>query len=203
MALEITYEIPSEPTLRMRLESIGQMMNEEILSDNISLLKACHVQPTALTNGMISLDIYVTPFDNSKSHKEGISRTYKVVHIFIEEIVQPVRLFMRTPQRFKMLRRRITNSLALCIFYTSLIPLQVLYIEIYRKCILRRIEYTAYHGFAYSHFRNNIAVKKLVHHIAAVVKITYCRCRNAQHGHIKRRTKRLATPLPHISATSR
>ena len=77
MSLGIAYGIPSESTLRMRLDAIGQSMNGEILSGNISLLKACHVQPTALTNGMVPLDIDVTPFDNSKSHKEGVSRTYK------------------------------------------------------------------------------------------------------------------------------
>ena len=77
MSLGIAYGIPSESTLRMRLDAIGQSMNGEILSGNISLFKACHVQPTSLTNGMVPLDIDVTPFDNSKSHKEGVSRTYK------------------------------------------------------------------------------------------------------------------------------
>ena len=75
MSLGIAYGIPSESTLRMRLDAIGQSNNGEILSGNISLFKACHVQPTALTNGMVPLDIDVTPFDNSKSHKEGVSRT--------------------------------------------------------------------------------------------------------------------------------
>ena len=70
ISLGIAYGIPSESTLRMRLDAIGQTMNGEILSGNISLLKACHVQPTALANGMVPLDIDVTPFDNSKSHKE-------------------------------------------------------------------------------------------------------------------------------------
>ena len=77
MSLEIVYAIPSESTLRMRLDTIGQTMNDDILSGNISLFQACHVEPTALNNGMIPLDIDVTPFDNSKSHKEGVSRTYK------------------------------------------------------------------------------------------------------------------------------
>ena len=70
-------------TILMMMTSLGmimkmksmKMMNGEILSGNISLFKACHVQPTALTNGMVPLDIDVTPFDNSKSHKEGVSRT--------------------------------------------------------------------------------------------------------------------------------
>lgn len=77
MSLGIVYAIPSESTLRMRLDTIGQRMNDDILSGNISLFQACHVEPTALNNGMVPLDIDVTPFDNSKSHKEGVSRTYK------------------------------------------------------------------------------------------------------------------------------
>lgn len=77
MSLGIIYAIPSESTLRMRLDTIGQTMNDDILSGNISLFQACHVEPTALNNGMVPLDIDVTPFDNSKSHKEGVSRTYK------------------------------------------------------------------------------------------------------------------------------
>ena len=77
MSLGITYEIPSESTLRMRLDTIGQTMNDDILSGNVSLFQACHIEPTALNNGMVPLDIDVTPFDNSNSHKEGVSRTYK------------------------------------------------------------------------------------------------------------------------------
>ena len=61
----------------MRLDAISQSINGEILSANISLFKACYVQPTALENGLVPLDIDVTAFDNSKLHKEGISRTYK------------------------------------------------------------------------------------------------------------------------------
>ena len=32
---------------------------------------------TALANGRVPVDIDVTPMDNSKSKKEGVSRTYK------------------------------------------------------------------------------------------------------------------------------
>lgn len=35
------------------------------------------IQPTALANGLVPVDIDVTPMDNSKSKKEGVSRTYK------------------------------------------------------------------------------------------------------------------------------
>lgn len=43
MSMEITYGIPSESTLRMRLNSIGQFMNAEILSGNINLFQVFHV----------------------------------------------------------------------------------------------------------------------------------------------------------------
>ncbi len=35
------------------------------------------VKPSALATGEVSLDIDVTPFDNSKTRKEDVSRTYK------------------------------------------------------------------------------------------------------------------------------
>ena len=37
------------------------------------------IQPTTLANGLVPVDIDVTPMDNSKSKKEGVSRTYKGV----------------------------------------------------------------------------------------------------------------------------
>ena len=43
-ALGIAYSIPSEATLRMRLDAIGKTMNADILSGNISLFKACKVK---------------------------------------------------------------------------------------------------------------------------------------------------------------
>lgn len=41
------------------------------------MLREMHIEPTALDNGFVPVDIDVTPFDNSKSNKEGVSRTYK------------------------------------------------------------------------------------------------------------------------------
>lgn len=35
------------------------------------------MQPTPLNYGLIPVDIDVIPFDNSKTHKEGVSRSYK------------------------------------------------------------------------------------------------------------------------------
>ena len=77
LALGIAYGLPCESTLRMRLDTIGQTMNKEIMEGNISMFKACKAEPSALSCGYVPVDLDVTPFDNSKSHKEGVSRTYK------------------------------------------------------------------------------------------------------------------------------
>lgn len=77
LALGIAYGIPSESTLRMRLDAIGQTMNSDIMEGNISMFKACKIEPSPLPCGYVPVDLDVTPFDNSKSHKEGVSRTYK------------------------------------------------------------------------------------------------------------------------------
>jgi len=77
MALGINKNIPSTETLRQRMDSIGSSLRSEILNANISLLKNCSIEPTALPNGYVPVDIDVTPLDNSKTKKEGVSRTYK------------------------------------------------------------------------------------------------------------------------------
>ena len=76
-ALGITRNIPSEETLRQRMDDIGDSLRQTILEENIALLLANDIKPTALENGYVLVDIDVTPMDNSKSKKEGVSRTYK------------------------------------------------------------------------------------------------------------------------------
>ncbi len=41
------------------------------------MLREMDIAPSALDNGYVPVDIDVTPFDNLKSSKEGVSRTYK------------------------------------------------------------------------------------------------------------------------------
>lgn len=77
IALGIAYNIPCESSLRNRLNGIGTSMNAEILDGNVSMFRECGVEPYELPCGCVPVDIDVTPFDNSKSHKEGVSRTYK------------------------------------------------------------------------------------------------------------------------------
>jgi len=76
-ALGITRSIPSEETLRQRMDDIGDTLRGKILSENVRLLRANGIVPSKLSNGFIPVDIDVTPFDNSKTKKEGVSRTYK------------------------------------------------------------------------------------------------------------------------------
>ena len=76
-ALGITRSIPSEETLRQRMDDIGKSLRQTILEENVNLLIANKIEPTALPNGLVPVDIDVTPMDNSKSKKEGVSRTYK------------------------------------------------------------------------------------------------------------------------------
>ena len=76
-ALGITRSIPSEETLRQRMDDIGDGLRHALLEENVAVLRANHIQPSPLPNGLIPVDIDVTPMDNSKSKKEGVSRTYK------------------------------------------------------------------------------------------------------------------------------
>ena len=52
-------------------------MDTQILDGNICMFQECKVKPSALKNGCVPVDIDVSPFDNSGSHKKGVSRTYK------------------------------------------------------------------------------------------------------------------------------
>ena len=76
-ALGISYAIPSAETLRQRFDMIGDSLRKDIQQANVDMLREMHIEPTALDNGFVTVDIDVTPFDNSKSNKEGVSRTYK------------------------------------------------------------------------------------------------------------------------------
>lgn len=76
-ALGIAYAIPSADTLRQRFDMIGDSLRGDIQQANIDMLREMHIEPSALANGYVPVDIDVTPFDNSGSNKECVSRTYK------------------------------------------------------------------------------------------------------------------------------
>jgi len=77
MALGITRSIPAAETLRQRMDEIGSSLRKNILQANIEMFVKNDIKPTPLENGYVPVDIDITPFDNSKTVKEGVSRTYK------------------------------------------------------------------------------------------------------------------------------
>lgn len=76
-ALGITRSIPTEETLRQRMDDIGDSLRNRILAENVEMLQMNGIIPSRLPNCYVPVDIDVTPFDNSKTRKEGVSRTYK------------------------------------------------------------------------------------------------------------------------------
>ncbi len=56
---------------------IGDFLRSDILQANVDLLREMKIEPSALKNGYVPVDIDVRPFDNSKTKKEGVFRTYK------------------------------------------------------------------------------------------------------------------------------
>jgi hypothetical protein len=77
MALGLKRSIPSAETLRQRMDEIGSSLRVEILRANVNMFAHYGITPTPLPSGFVPVDIDVTPFDNSKTSKEGVSRTYK------------------------------------------------------------------------------------------------------------------------------
>ena len=59
------------------MNEIEKTQREQLLDLNAHLLKSNHVEPTVLKNGMIPLDMDVTPMDNSNIKKECVSFIYK------------------------------------------------------------------------------------------------------------------------------
>lgn len=76
-ALGICYGIPSAETLRQRLDLIGSSIRVRILDENVRMLKSNGIVPSKLPCGYVPVDMDVSPFDNSNTSKEGVSRTYK------------------------------------------------------------------------------------------------------------------------------
>jgi len=70
-------DIPGEATLRQRLDRHARVFLPIVEKASRDFLS--NIQPTLepLATGHIPLDADVTPMDNSGSHKEGVSRTYK------------------------------------------------------------------------------------------------------------------------------
>lgn len=69
--------IPSPEILRQRLDGIGRSMRSTLLWENANLFVRNYAVPTKLPCDLVPVDLDVTPCDNSKTKKEGVSRTYK------------------------------------------------------------------------------------------------------------------------------
>ena len=75
-------KVPSSATLRQRLNQLAEMPDagkllKMLKEESIAILKSKKVVITPTLEDKVALDIDVSPFDNSKSHKEEVSRTYK------------------------------------------------------------------------------------------------------------------------------
>ncbi len=69
--------VPSSPTLRQRLDSAKGVFNDIILEESAGVVGRLAPAITPCHGNLVAVDIDVSPFDNSKTKKEGISWTYK------------------------------------------------------------------------------------------------------------------------------
>ena len=71
--------VPSKETLRQRIELLSAVkVNKAIEEFNILTIKLYAVLTTCLDTDFVPIDFDVTPMDNSRSKKEGVSLTYKM-----------------------------------------------------------------------------------------------------------------------------
>ncbi len=79
-AFDLKY-VPAAETLRLYLEKIAagkDFVQQKISECNVNLLNLATISPVEVSGRKyIPVDVDVSPLDNSKSHKEGVSRTYK------------------------------------------------------------------------------------------------------------------------------
>jgi len=71
--------VPSSPTLRQRLDSAHGAFNDIILNESARVVGRLAPAITPCHGDLVAVDIDVSPFDNSKTKKEGVSWTYKKV----------------------------------------------------------------------------------------------------------------------------
>ena len=69
--------VPSSPTLRQRLDSAQGAFNDIILNESARVVRRLAPAITPCHGNLVAVDIDVSPFDNSKTKKEGVSWTYK------------------------------------------------------------------------------------------------------------------------------
>ncbi len=69
--------VPSSSRLRQRMDEQADNYREVIDTAMMSFMIKARVPVTSLSSGYVVLDLDVFPMDNSKTKKEGVSRTYK------------------------------------------------------------------------------------------------------------------------------
>lgn len=69
--------VPSAAILRQRFDEQADELITSIDTQNMELLRNAKIPLTPLDIGYIAVDIDGTPFDNSRTKKEGVSYTYK------------------------------------------------------------------------------------------------------------------------------
>jgi len=72
-------QIPSEPTLRQRLDAMRDGCGAILREESALLVRKHARRPTPCHGKWVALDVDVSPFDNSGTKKEGVSWTYKEV----------------------------------------------------------------------------------------------------------------------------
>jgi hypothetical protein len=70
-------QVPSEGTLRQRMDDCAGELKPLVEDAAIEFLLRSGAELAPLDNGLMPLDCDVTPFDNSRTKKEGVGRTYK------------------------------------------------------------------------------------------------------------------------------
>lgn len=75
-ALDVNH-VPSAAILRQRFDAQADTLIDAIDVHNMELLQQAKIPLTPLDMGYIAVDIDGTPFDNSRTKKEGVSHTYK------------------------------------------------------------------------------------------------------------------------------
>lgn len=70
-------DIPSSETLRQRFDMVRGQWRKPIIKENTAMLQKVGVKLTPCIDEYIPLDTDVSPFDNSRTKKQGVSRTYK------------------------------------------------------------------------------------------------------------------------------
>ena len=78
MALGLKKGIPSPETMRQRMDMLAEKktVRTAILNTNLSMIQQCGVEPSPESHGLVPIDADVSCFDNSKTVKECVSRTY-------------------------------------------------------------------------------------------------------------------------------